>query len=103
MRFHHGNKEDHHEQHHDIDPIDKGHHEQHLNQNHKVDPETGLKDVGGEPMKTLRTYRTSFCPEEREVTMMIMLAKMMVMIVDDDDDVKNDDDTDNYDDVDCQQ
>jgi len=31
-----------------------------------VDPETGVKDVGGEPMKTLRTYRTSLCPEERE-------------------------------------
>ena len=33
----------------------------------QVDPETGVKDVGGEPMKTLRTYRTSLCPEEREV------------------------------------
>ena len=33
----------------------------------QVDPETGVKDVGGEPMKTLRKYRTSLCPEEREV------------------------------------
>ena len=38
----------------------------------QVDPDTGMKDVGGEPMKTLRTYRTSLCPEEQEVTMLIL-------------------------------
>ena len=50
-----------------------------------------MKDIGGEPMKTLRTYRTSFCPEEREVTMMMMMAMMMMLIVDHDDDGENDD------------
>ena len=39
-----------------------------------------MKDVGGEPMKTLRTYRTSLCPEVRVVVEKKILAGIPVLI-----------------------
>ena len=31
-----------------------------------VDPETGTKDLKGEPLKTLRSFRSSLDPQERK-------------------------------------